>query len=82
MIKVYLEANREAANGEGCFIYEVQHPRIGQWVCLDVFGTLGRLINLGGQGGHLKSHFGTCRWSFEGGIFSLQEHTSWQRALV
>ena len=46
------------ANGEGCFIYEVQHPGIGEWVCLDAtraFGTMGRLINHGDKTENLKA---------------------------
>ena len=36
-----------AANGEGCFIFEVQKPG-GGWVCIDAtraYGTIGRLVN-------------------------------------
>lgn len=37
-------------NGECRFIFEVKHPKNGQWECLDAtwaFGTTGRLINHG-----------------------------------
>lgn len=37
-----------AMNGEGMYIYEVQHPKTGCWLCLDAtraFNTLGRLVN-------------------------------------
>lgn len=36
------------ANGEGCFIFEVQHPKTGAWLCIDAtrgYGHVGRLIN-------------------------------------
>ena len=45
-------------NGEGCYIYEVQHPRTGKWVCLDAtraFGTVGRLVNHGRPNANLRS---------------------------
>ena len=67
-------------NGEGCFVYEVQHPRSGQWMSLDAtraFGTIGRLINHGAKESNLRAMSALVDGVLEGGIFGLQEHTSW-----
>lgn len=62
-----------ALNEEGCFIFEVQHPKTGRWYCLDAtrtFGTLGRLVNHSSTP-NLKAMQALCRGCLRVGFLAM-----------
>ncbi len=71
-------------NGEGCFIFEVQHPVTGQWWCLDAtraFGTTGRLINHSSKKGNLKTLAAVVEGKLRLGFLASRDITAGEELL-